>query len=488
MSELANSKEIYRDNLNSPNTEQFIFRHEFYGGLVHSRTDGLRYELSHEYIAFLEALDTSGDIDIATFAVRLAIPGAEGFNPDINELSRRNLLTESSGTREQNNNLDSVTEIIVSNYKESKTRDYLRAPVNLSVYPLMACQLSCKFCYVSPEKWEAGSRPVEDWIEVMVQARDAGTPFISFLGGDPALYKGMPRLVRACDEVGIKGTITTNGNYMSSELLSALVDTDKITPVVSIQSLDDFHESITGRPVSEPIDTLGKLHESGTRCNVNMVYTEQSYDQVEKLVDFCNRVGAGKFTIGVFTDINDSHIKVPSFSDYRKLHEHISSYIEAQGYDVVFQTEGCQLYTAYPELDYKAKTHYQQLTLGCDAGQGRCEIMHDGSILGCALLDKDKWGGLSVFEYGYQEAWDKSQELSKIREIQNRDEACNSGQCGFSDFCNGGCPAHNERLYGDPEAGGDQRCEIRSDILATDALSSVINNGRARLPVLSREV
>lgn len=446
------------------NTADYVFRHEFYGGLVHSRRDGARFELDHAHAAFFEAIAVGATSAQATEAVQLVIPGAIDFSPDIQAAMTNSFITPGAANRRFNLSSKELARLLDQNHVEATTRDYLRAPINLSVYPFMGCQLNCEFCYVTDEKWVKGSHDASDWITVMRQAKAAGTPFVSFLGGDPLLYRGITDLIWACDSVGIKGTVTTNGLAASDKVVEAIVGTRNITPVVSLQSLDDLHQKLTGQGYEASVATVDRLQAAGKNCNVNLVYCEQSLEQVLAVVDYCARVGVNKFTIAVFANIKNVSLRVPSFSEYRRLHEYVTDYIADKGYRLDFQTEGCQLYTAYPDMEYSPSTYYEKLVLGCDAGQARCEIMHDGTILGCALLDKDRWGGLNVFDLDYQTAWDKSMQLTNIRSLKNIDPACNSGSCCFDSFCNGGCPAHNERDYGDASAGGDQRCQIRSKI------------------------
>ncbi|MGH3430217.1 MAG: SPASM domain-containing protein [Mycobacteriales bacterium] len=141
----------------------------------------------------------------------------------------------------------------------------------------------------------------------------------------------------------------------------------------------------------------------------------------------------------------------------------MQEYIAKRDHDLVFQVEGCQLYTAYPDLPDPVESEYERLTMGCEAGNGRAEVMHDGTLLPCALLNKHRWGDVNVFENGLQHAWDNGQALARIRSYKNTDPTCNS--CSYRGFCNGGCPAMNEKTYGSITDEGDSRCEIRTSNL-----------------------
>lgn len=438
-----------------------LLRQEFYGGLIHSRHDGRRWEVTREDAIFLWVLDGLGNIDPSVEITR-RVHGNVHYLPVFSEMLGQGIVIEGKPRAVVSGDLEATAR---AKYNESLVRDYLRAPLNLSLYPRMACQLSCKFCYVSEEKWQKDYVEPGQWIDLMRQARESGVPFISFLGGDPSLYPHIADLVRACDDVEIKGSITTNGLHLKSDLFGALAETRWITPTFSVQSLDNLHKVLTGRDVDKTLSSIKCLCATGKECNVNLVYTEQGDEQLIDLVNFCAENGVSKLSVAVFVNINNAPVRVPFFSDYRRLHEKIGDYIARRNYPLIFQVEGCQLYTAYPDIPDPAKTDFERLTFGCEAGNGRAEIMHDGVLLPCALLDKNRWGSVNALEIGLQKAWDDGRALKRIRKYKNLDQACNA--CSYGSFCNGGCPAMNEKEYGTIEEKGDSRCEIRNRLIET---------------------
>ena len=438
-----------------------ILRHEFYGGLIHSRLNGNRWETSHEDATFLWALDQCGDPGSALSVVEFVYPGSF-YIPDIEGMTQEQLILPYH-PKVQSRALLSVKIEAVEQLAESKERNYLRAPVNLSIYPYMVCQLDCDFCFITTEKWVREVSSLNGWKNLIREAKVMGVPFLSILGGDPLLYPFVSDLVRFVDEVGIKSTITTNGLHLDSERLAALVETQMITPTVSIQSLDGFHEKITGKPNDNSLLAIQKLVSHGKECRVNAVYTEQTDEQLFALLDYCLESGVSKFTLAVFINIRGTQTRVRNFSEYRVIYDKIMDRIYKSGRkDFDFQVEGCQLFTAYPNLENPVSSHYEQLTLGCEAGNSRCEVMFDGTVLPCALLNQHTWGDSNAFESGLQTAWDNSNAMEKIRSYKNTDSSCNS--CGYGSFCNGGCPAMNEKQYGSIETYGDSRCEIRDEI------------------------
>ncbi|PDS48481.1 hypothetical protein CO662_28725 [Rhizobium anhuiense] len=441
----------------------YIFRHEFFGGLFHSRYGGGKFEASHAVASAVHAMASGRTLEEAErFADRLNLPLNRG---DLAELHTAGVLRKFRETAEDclMPPDEEVFSFLNKQLLNARSRDHLRAPINLSIYPSMKCQLDCTFCFVTDEKWRIEDKQdASQWAVVLREAKAAGVPFVSILGGEPTLFGGFLQLLNEIEGIGIKTTFTTNGLRLTDALVSFLASSKWITPVISIQSLDDYNSVTTGISASKPLRALAILREAGVKCRVNAVYTGQTVRQFEELLRLCDVLGVEKVSVGHHLDLK-GRAGTPSFRDSRHLHEQLSGVDSS----LDFQLEGCQLYTAYPELQRLPDSTFEVLTAGCEAGNGRGEVMADGTLLPCSALRVENWGGLNVFTDGFQVAWDRSLSFKKIRGTKTVDTECRS--CRFGYFCNGGCPAVNELRHGHAFTVGDPRCGLKktySDPLA----------------------
>ena len=477
-----------------PDDTNWIFRPEHFGGLIHSRQDGVRYQVPSGDAIFFEALRRTGQPGSAAEIVRRALPGAS-YVPDIKGFEAAGVIVptdQSFGPVD----MDELALWASGIHSESQSRTWLRAPVNLSLYPIMACKAECGICFVRPGSWLKGLEPAEKWIGLMQEAHAMGVPFLSFLGGDASHYPAIHDLVSACDTIGIKATLTTIGLYMPDTLFHALVASRWVTPTVSLQSLDHFHTSMTGWAPEASIQTLKRLIDAGKDCRVNLVWSEQSFEQILDVLKLCIDLGVTKMSVGVFFNINHVDVAVPTFPQYRQLYERVLAWLtEHHPGKIEFTVEGCQLYTAYPELERPVMPGYEWLTAGCEAGNGRGEVFHDGALLPCALLERERWADVNAFDLGLRTAWDTGRALKLIRSYRSEDKACSS--CSFGGWCNGGCPAMNEVSYGagNITTGGDVRCQIRDKIIVDQGItppnvrllpvltSPATHKGRRQVPI-----
>ncbi len=437
-------------------SDQYVYRHEFYGGLLVSRYDGHHIETSQATFAFIRALDSGATVEAAEGLV-LSLFG-NFSRDDVHDLVRQGIVIPIDNVRHVHVDLGELRADLRRSFQESQSRSYLRAPLNLSIYPLMECQLSCAFCFVTEEKWQIKNyKPQESWKAILREARQAGVPFVSILGGEPTLYRGLPALISLVEEIGLKTTFTTNGLYLSDEITDILAGGRWTTPVISLQSLGQRNLDVTGTPPERPLQVIAKLRQRDIPCRVNAVYTGQSLEELKEIALLCDALGVERFSIGHYLNLKNP-LDAPSFEQSRQMFEAMHEFTSSLR--LSFSLEGCLTYSAYPELAVSAPSSHAKLVHGCEAGNGRGEIMPDGTILPCSSLDVKKWGGLNVFEAGFQRAWDESNAFDRIRRGKTKDRSCQS--CKFVEVCNGGCPAVNERSHGEAFSTGDPRCNLRA--------------------------
>jgi MoaA/NifB/PqqE/SkfB family radical SAM enzyme len=81
------------------------------------------------------------------------------------------------------------------------------------------CQLACVHCYAaSGPDGDKGTMTVTDWERVMEQARALGVTTVQFIGGEPTLHPGLPRLLRHALAIGLKADVYSNLVHMTPQL------------------------------------------------------------------------------------------------------------------------------------------------------------------------------------------------------------------------------------------------------------------------------
>ncbi|HEU4963978.1 MAG TPA: radical SAM protein, partial [Bacilli bacterium] len=354
---------------------------------------------------------------------------------------------------------------------------HLSAPMNISIYPGMKCNLSCSFCFVSQEKWDDDNivRPLEEWIPILDQIKAMEIPYLTILGGEPLMYPHIWEMLDYLDSIGQKVHVTTNGTIVTDELIANLKKHPTLTLKVSVQAMNEKHTQLTKGSLTRALHFIEAVRGAGIDCGIHMVGLPENIDQAPLVADYAAEQGLFEFSMGVFFNINQVDLEEFSLEEYRDIHQKIQRHInEKHDGSLKYRLEGCQLWTSEPSLEWATlpQTPFEILKSGCEAAQARVEIMNDGTVLGCALFNKHEFGAGNAFETPFKQIWRESQVFAELRSLQTEDAAC--GSCQFDYFCKGGCPALNHKKTGNLRA-GDDRCHIRTAIITGEELPVIVS-------------
>ncbi len=118
-----------------------------------------------------------------------------------------------------------------------KKHNVLSFPFELVIYPSMYCDLKCGFCFFANRE-DRSSKSAKDWGRILRQTKDSGVLSISILGGEPTRYFDIDNLLIACEKLKLKTTITTNAQLIRKGTVDILANSNYITPVLSLQTLN----------------------------------------------------------------------------------------------------------------------------------------------------------------------------------------------------------------------------------------------------------
>lgn len=443
---------------------ELIIRREFFGGIAIIINNGefelddftteflLLFEETNDELQILEILNQNFNLKLSKSDIHEFIKQAKLFLiATYNTYSCENTIALANKMKMKRNNI--------------KLINYLSAPLNVSIYPGMKCNLACDFCFISEEKWADNNImfSLDEWKPVLDQIKEMKIPYLTILGGEPLLYRGIWEMLDYLDEIGQQTHITTNGTIYSKKIIQQLKKYPKLTLKVSIQALDDRHKLLTKGSLDRTLKFIKTVKKEGIRCGIHTLGLKETVDQIPNIAQFANDLGIDDFSMGVFFNINQIDIDEMTLNEYRIIGKKTQEYISENFREMRYRLEGCQIWTAEPTMkaEYIPQTPFEILKSGCDAAQSRLEILNDGIVLGCALFNKHDFGAGNIFEESLENIWHNSSVFSKLRNYKTDDSYCK--KCSFSYFCNGGCPALNYKKTRKLDS-GDERCRIRNEI------------------------
>lgn len=432
-------------------TKDILLRKESFGGLIINRKTFMYKEITHAEYEFLINLEKcSGYIKPAV----LLTQNITGEKVRYHKFLRDGILEEK----------------IADDIQCKETVNALTSPLEITLYPTLRCNMSCKFCFVkNVNKKDSIELSPSYWIDVIDQAKEMGVFSVSILGGEPTLYPDIIPLLESANESGMNITITSNGMDIPKNVLDSIVEFDNVVPVFSLQSMSELNKKLMGGDYHRTIETIEYLIEKGKRVRVNSVYTNQSIEDFQKIIDYCIQHKVERYSIGLYMDINKSNkdVKNHTFYDVRKLDEQLQRYVSnnhAAG-RLIPSLEGCMLYTGYPEYEHDIRniTQYEKIYYGCRAGRTKLEIYSNGDVYPCICFENSIQPVSNITHNTLNEIWENDKYMKILRTGLPMKTECK--ECGYGVICNGGCPAVKQQIYHSFECmEKDPRCVLHSEV------------------------
>ncbi|MGL4309115.1 MAG: radical SAM protein [Paracoccaceae bacterium] len=140
------------------------------------------------------------------------------------------------------------------------------------------CNLGCPFCAYDSRLQRPLLETHPEQVEHMVamlgayRARTGRTVMLSWLGGEPTLWAGLPGFAALARQHGLTQSLTTNGSTLGSARMRALLVRNFHEITVSIDGFADFHDRMRNWPgaFSKLKKTVPLLHAEGKKAGLRL--------------------------------------------------------------------------------------------------------------------------------------------------------------------------------------------------------------------------
>lgn len=428
--------------------KDILLRFEFFGGVLINKNNFSRYELNKSQIIFLKALDEVGNLENAE-KIHDAIIEKKEY--DINKLIQMGIIVVDNAEEQNNYNNELIIESLKEKLKELSEYSFLSAPLEVTIYPTLNCNLDCKFCFLKNKI--STEVNIKKWLEIIAEAKSIGILSVSILGGEPSIYKEIDELLLGIESIGIKATITTNGTKLKESTKKILLNSKYITPVISLQCLNYKNKELMGTEYTKQLEVVEYFIKNSKPVRINSVYTNQSEEDFFEMIDFVVNRGIDRYSIATYVASNETNsvFKTKTLADSRILDEKIQAYINERykNKKVNYLVEGCLLYSAYPEImnEIGDLSEFNKLYYGCRAARTKIEIYANGDVYPCICFENQIQPTSNILKDTLIDIWKYDLNMNLLRTQKVTNNTCLN--CGFNDFCNGGCPAIKQKYYGE---------------------------------------
>lgn len=337
---------------------------------------------------------------------------------------------------------------------EAGTRRQVIA-VNIELLP--ACNLRCKMCYIRTDMRQVnacgGLRPVEEWLKLAKQMRDAGVLFMILTGGEVFLYPQFKELYLALYKMGFMITINSNGTLIDEEAVSWLREYPPKCVSLSLYGASNAtYEAICGQKgVFDRVDhAIRLLKENKIPLELKTILTPLNIHDAEACWQYANELGILYLT----STYTFPPTRKASNEDVIRLNPHdaVQARFESNrriSGEAAYREKIIEHLQRYE--DTRRNPGQELYGFTCGATRNSCWITWQGRMTPCAMLDMIY---TMPFDAGFLPAWEEL----KIR----CDQILMSTKCSHCDkraVCST-CPAANFAETGHFDCAAPFHCEM----------------------------
>ena len=162
----------------------------------------------------------------------------------------------------------------------------------IHLHPTRLCNLACLHCYSTSAPGYTQALDADLLCEALGVLRAEGYTQVSLSGGEPLVYRPLPRLVERAHELGFRVTMVSNGLLASKRLGPMLPLLDGIA--ISFDGLPESHNAMRGREDAFERAAAGLrwLAERGAPVGAAISLTRDSIPELPELADRLVEMGA----------------------------------------------------------------------------------------------------------------------------------------------------------------------------------------------------
>ena len=308
------------------------------------------------------------------------------------------------------------------------------APDNIYFEITRNCNLQCNHCFN-----ESGVSTKNEWLwadiqRILKRAHEIGVFNIRFTGGEPLFSKNTFDALTLAKNLGLVTSLGTNGTLITPDVAKKLKQSDVKLVIVSIEGLEEIHDSIRGGGnFKRSIIGIKNLLNEAVKVRINAVAMKKNLNQMTELIKLTKELGVGLMIRRLIPVGRSNKSLMLSPSEYKEL-------IKVINKNKIDSNVG--LMTHYePTKIKKSRIRISFHSPKCSCGDRGLDILPNGDVFACGFLAPlgDDFKAGNINEQDLFNIWLNSPVLKKQRQ-ESINSVCRT-TCPKKDVCTGSCPA-----------------------------------------------
>jgi MoaA/NifB/PqqE/SkfB family radical SAM enzyme len=264
------------------------------------------------------------------------------------------------------------------------------------------CNAACTFCFADLKSDVKINK--EAMLRIVREARElSGTGFhISLSGGEPLIYEPLFETLELAHRLNVNLGFTTNGYLLTRQNVAKALEQEPFNINVSLESITpEINEKLRPRKngtqqTLEGIDHLvTEKRRRGSRVStlIKPTVMEQNYRTLPELVRYFDRYPEVQVSPQPYMGVPDSGFWIEDVDEFERVTKELCELRKA-GSGLLPSEATLNEWTAYfskrPQTSSTAvnRIHLNGIQRGCDIGYRSLEILANGSVHFCDLLER----------------------------------------------------------------------------------------------------
>jgi MoaA/NifB/PqqE/SkfB family radical SAM enzyme len=168
----------------------------------------------------------------------------------------------------------------------------------IQIHPTRHCNLRCQHCYSTSGPEYSGALEIASLERFLTDARAEGFNAIGCSGGEPLVYRDLPRLLACARGLGFATSVTTNGLLLTTRQVTRLAPHLSLL-AISLDGIPESHDRLRALPGAfrKMREKLKAVRDAGMRFGFIFTLTFENLNELDWAAQFAVAEGAALLQI-----------------------------------------------------------------------------------------------------------------------------------------------------------------------------------------------
>ncbi|MHB8810954.1 MAG: radical SAM protein [Desulfobulbaceae bacterium] len=330
-------------------------------------------------------------------------------------------------------------------------------PQSIDISLTGRCNLRCRYCFYNDEMVALADLPTGRWLAFFQELGELAVQRVTLSGGEVFTRQDLFELIDAIIGNKMRYSLLTNGTLITKETITAFAVGKRRLRLDSIQvSLDGSCAQVHNK--SRPPDSFDRalrglrlLHEAGLPVTVRVTVNHHNVHDLENIATLLlDDLGLPGFSTNEAEQMGTARCHgqdvLLTEEERRQAAATLSALSRRYENRISAAAGPLALANHFADIDKRlargeTKMPGRGTLSSCGGVFSKMAVLHDGTMVPCNLLPSLTMGVIGATPL--QQAWLHHPAINAVRNLTmiplNSLEGC--GECCYSGFCAGGCPA-----------------------------------------------